>query len=143
LYYYIFLIATYRRISGSDLTATKPSAIPAAAMVIAVTYPSVRITFSCSSADPRQRPATSLSLIPEQAARCTAGQPLTAAKDPSCQAVTCIVFAALRDPGQRALIDDDVTDVMLGQRRVAAAQQRLPVQPNGVTAVEIGVPATR
>jgi hypothetical protein len=46
--YYIFLIATYRRTSGSDLTATSPSAIPAAAMVSAVTYPSVRITFSCS-----------------------------------------------------------------------------------------------
>jgi hypothetical protein len=46
LYYYIFLIATYRRTSGSDLTAASPSAIPAAAMVIAVAYPSVRITFS-------------------------------------------------------------------------------------------------
>jgi hypothetical protein len=122
LYYYIFLIATYRRISGSDLTATSPSAIPAAAMVIAVTYPSVRITFSCASADPGQRPATLLSLIPEQAARCTAGQLPTAAEDRSCQAVTCIVFAALRDSGQRALIDEDLTDDMLGQRRVAAAQ---------------------
>src|SRR5579862_2485919 len=48
--YYIFLIAIYRRTSGSDLTATSPTAIPAAAMVSAVTYPSVRITFSCSSA---------------------------------------------------------------------------------------------
>jgi hypothetical protein len=38
----------YRRTSGSDLTATSPSAVPAAAMVIAMTYPSVRITFSCS-----------------------------------------------------------------------------------------------
>ena len=46
--YYIFLIAIYRRTSGSDLTATSPAAIPAAAMAIAVTYPSVRITFSCS-----------------------------------------------------------------------------------------------
>ena len=47
LRYYIFLIAMYRRTSGSDLTATSPSAVPAAAMVIAVTYPNVRITFSC------------------------------------------------------------------------------------------------
>lgn len=45
---YIFLIAMNRRSSGSDLTATSPSAVPAAAMVIAVTYPIVRITFSCS-----------------------------------------------------------------------------------------------
>jgi len=35
----------YRRTSGSDLTATSPSAVPAAVMVIAVTYPSVRIIF--------------------------------------------------------------------------------------------------
>ena len=72
--YYIFLIAMYRRASGSDLTATTPSAVPAAAMVIAATYPSARITFSCSSAGPRQRPATWLSLIPEQAARRTGGR---------------------------------------------------------------------
>ena len=44
---HIFLIATYRRTSGRDLTAITPSPAPAAAMVIAVTYPSVRITFSC------------------------------------------------------------------------------------------------
>jgi hypothetical protein len=48
LRFYIFLIAMYRRTSGSDLTATSPSAVPAAAMVITTTYPSVRITFSCS-----------------------------------------------------------------------------------------------
>jgi hypothetical protein len=48
LRYYIFLIAMYRRTSGSELTATSPSAVPAAAMAIAVTYPSVRIAFSCS-----------------------------------------------------------------------------------------------
>src|SRR5271168_4292230 len=45
LRYYIFLIAMYRRASGSDLTATSPSAVPAAAIVIAVTCPSVRVTF--------------------------------------------------------------------------------------------------
>jgi hypothetical protein len=44
-YYYIFRIATYRRTSDRDLTATSASAAAAAAMVIAVTYPSVRITF--------------------------------------------------------------------------------------------------
>jgi hypothetical protein len=43
--YYIFLIVRYRRISGSDLTAISPSAAAAAAAVIAVTYPIVRITF--------------------------------------------------------------------------------------------------
>ena len=42
---HIFLIAMYRRASGSDLTATTPSAAPAAAAVIAVTYPSFCITF--------------------------------------------------------------------------------------------------
>jgi hypothetical protein len=41
--YYIFLIARYRRTSGSDLTATSPTATAAAAMAIVVTYPSVRI----------------------------------------------------------------------------------------------------
>ena len=58
-----------------------------------------------------------------------------------CQAMTCIVFATLPDSGQRGLIDDDVTDDMLGHRRVTASQQRLPVQPSGVTAVKVGVPA--
>ncbi len=53
LYCYIFLIATNRRTSGSDLTATTPSAAPTAAMVIAVTYPSVRITFLLLSGGPR------------------------------------------------------------------------------------------
>jgi hypothetical protein len=43
--YYIFLIARYRRTSGSDLNATSPSATAAAAMAIVVTYPSVRIIF--------------------------------------------------------------------------------------------------
>jgi len=43
--YYIFLIARYRRTSGSALTATSPSAAAAAARAIVVTYPSVRIIF--------------------------------------------------------------------------------------------------
>ena len=73
--YYIFLIATYRRTSGSDLTATTPSAAAPAAMVIAVTYPSVRITYLLSSTGPRQRPATLMSRIPERAARCAGGRP--------------------------------------------------------------------
>ena len=64
----------YRRASGSDLTATSASAVPAATMVIAVTYPSVRITFLLLLADPRQRPATLMSLIPEQAAHRTGGR---------------------------------------------------------------------
>jgi hypothetical protein len=34
---HIFLILTYRRTSGSDLTATSPSAAPPTAIVIAVT----------------------------------------------------------------------------------------------------------
>ena len=42
----IFLIARYRRVSGSALTATTPSASPAAARVIAVTYLSARIISS-------------------------------------------------------------------------------------------------
>ena len=41
----IFLIATYRRVSGSALTASTPTAIPATVRVIAVTYPSARIIF--------------------------------------------------------------------------------------------------
>ena len=55
-------------------------------------------------------------------------------------AITCTVVATLRHSGQRALIDEDVTDDMLGQRWIAASQQRLPVQPSGVTAVKAGVP---
>src|SRR5690348_15332354 len=46
---HIFVIATYRRTSGSDLTASTTSAAPAAAMVIATTYPSVLIRLSCSA----------------------------------------------------------------------------------------------
>jgi hypothetical protein len=65
------------------------------------------------------------------------GQLMTAPQDRLCQAITC----TLRYWGQRTLIDDDVTDDMLGQRRVAASQQRLPVQRSGVTAVKVGVPA--
>jgi hypothetical protein len=42
---HIFFIAMYRRTSGSDLTAITPSAAPAAAVVIAVTYPSFCIIF--------------------------------------------------------------------------------------------------
>jgi hypothetical protein len=48
---------------------------------------------------------------------------MTAPQDRLCQAIT----RTLRYWSQRALIDDDVTDDMLGQRRVAASQQRLPV----------------
>jgi hypothetical protein len=44
-YYYILRISRYRRASGSDLTASTPSVAAAAASVIAVTYPSVRIIF--------------------------------------------------------------------------------------------------
>ena len=43
--HYIFLIVRYRRITGSDLTATSPSAAAVAAMVTVVTYPIVRIIF--------------------------------------------------------------------------------------------------
>jgi len=43
--------------------------------------------------------------------------------------MTYIVFATLRDSGQRGLIDDDVTEDMLGQHLVAASQQRLPYSP--------------
>src|SRR5579863_10108040 len=94
---------------------------------------------------PRQRPATLMSLIPEQAARCTGGLAYylpAASQDRPGPAVTCIVVAALRDPGQRALIDEDGTGDRLGQRRVAASQQRLPVKPDGVPAIGVGVPAT-
>jgi hypothetical protein len=45
---HIFLIAIYRRMSGSALTASTPSAVPATVMVIAVAYPSARIISSCS-----------------------------------------------------------------------------------------------
>src|SRR5580658_7680674 len=91
--YYIFLIATYRRASGSDLTATTPSAAAPAARAIAVTYPSVRITYLLSSASPRRPPATSMSRIPERAARCAGGHPrppglLSASSRPSDLAVT-------------------------------------------------------
>jgi hypothetical protein len=42
---HIFLIARYRRTSGTDVTARIPSAAPAAVMVTAATYPSVRMMF--------------------------------------------------------------------------------------------------
>src|SRR5579862_6706889 len=85
-------------------------------------------------------------LIPEQAARCPGGLAYylpAAPQDRPGLAATCIVVAALRDPGQRALIDEDDTGDSLGQRRVAASQQRLPVQPDGVMAIGVGVPAAR
>src|SRR5690348_9210106 len=47
---HILLIAAYRRISGSALTASTPSAVPAAARVIAVAYPRARIIFLLLSA---------------------------------------------------------------------------------------------
>src|SRR5512146_2163081 len=40
---HIFLIATYRRMSGSALTASTPSAVPAAAKVTAMAYLRTRI----------------------------------------------------------------------------------------------------
>jgi hypothetical protein len=43
--FYIFLIVRYRRTSGSDLTATSPSAAALAAAVIVVMYPIARIIF--------------------------------------------------------------------------------------------------
>jgi hypothetical protein len=61
--------------------------------------------------------------------------------NPRAQAITCIVFATLRHPGQRALVDDDVTADVLRQRWVGASQQRLPVQADGVTTVKVSVPA--
>jgi hypothetical protein len=71
--------------------------------------------------------------------RRSGGQLLTAPEDRPYQATTCILFAALRYSGQRRLIDHDVTDDTLGQRRIEASQQRLPVQRGGVTAVKVGV----
>ena len=53
LFNYIFLIIRYRRTSGSDLTATSPSAAAQAAAVIVVMYPIARIiclSFICGSA---------------------------------------------------------------------------------------------
>jgi len=44
---------------------------------------------------------------------------------PAGSAASC---AAPRRRGQRALIGDDVTDNLFGQRRVAETQQRLPVR---------------
>ena len=55
--------------------------------------------------------------------------------------MTCIVFAALRHQGQRALIDHHVTGDRLGQSRVIDTPQRLPVKRDGVTLVK--VPAAR
>ena len=45
LYGYMFRAVRYRRTSGSDLTASSPSAAAATAMMTVVTYPSVRIIF--------------------------------------------------------------------------------------------------
>src|ERR1700693_293386 len=45
--------------------------------------------------------------------------------------------AAPRQRGQRAFIDDDVTDDLLGQCRVVESKQRLPVQHGSVTLVDV------
>jgi hypothetical protein len=58
---HIFLIFKYCRMSGADLTASSPRAEAAAAIVIAVMYPSVRIACLCSSADRRQRSRAGIS----------------------------------------------------------------------------------
>jgi hypothetical protein len=42
-----------------------------------------------------------------------------------------------RDP--RALIDDDITDDLLGHARIAESQQRLPVQAIGVAVIDVRV----
>ena len=67
------------------------------------------------------------------------GQLLAAQEDGLGQAARCIAFAVSRFRSQRALIDDDVADNMLGQGRVAESQERLPVQPGGVTLVDVPV----
>jgi hypothetical protein len=61
---------------------------------------------------------------------------LAAPVDRLSQAVTCLVFAGLLSRDQHALIGDDITDDILGQRRVAKHQQRLPVQRDRMTLVD-------
>jgi hypothetical protein len=46
------------------------------------------------------------------------GQLAGTPEDRLCQAISRIVFTALRHRGQRAFIDDGVTDDMPGRRRV-------------------------
>jgi hypothetical protein len=55
--------------------------------------------------------------------------------------MTCIGFAAPRRRRKRALIDNDVADDMLGQGGIAESQQRLPVQADAQTVVDVRVPA--
>jgi hypothetical protein len=69
------------------------------------------------------------------------GKLLTAPEGRLCQAMTCIGFAAPLRREERALIDEDVTDDMLGQGPIAQSQHRLPVQAGGVTIVNVSVPA--
>src|ERR1700729_4081841 len=100
----------YRRASGSPLTASTPRTAPRPTNSITTTYPSTRIIFLLLSAGPRPRPAALVAVLGGNPA--APGQPPAAesAGRPTLPATTRIVFAVLRQQGQRMLIDDDVTD---------------------------------
>src|SRR5579859_1535392 len=78
------------------------------------------------------RPLRAAAVLPRGAS----GQLLTPPEYRPSQAVTCLAFAVLLSRDQRALIDDDITDDALSQRRVVKHQQRLTVQRAGMTLVD-------
>ena len=53
-----------------------------------------------------------------------------------------ILLVAPRCRGAYALLDEDVTDDLLGQLSIVESQQRLPVQPGGVAVIDMRVPVT-
>src|SRR6478736_2498152 len=76
----------------------------------------------CTRTSVRRRPGGQLTETPE---------------DQLGQAISCLVFAALRHRGQRAFIDEGVTGDLPGRRRAVEIQQRLPVQRDGMTLVDL------
>ena len=137
----IFLIARYRRVSGSALTAITPSTIPATARVIAVTYPSARIIFLLPSGGsataardidiPHPGAGSAPVLMPVPA---SAGLPS------ACSSATCLI--AVLDGGRPARFVSLRSTAQEGppchaEGGVIERQQCLPVQRNGVTLVTV------
>src|SRR6185312_13365045 len=90
--------------------------------------------YMCTKTSVRRRPGGQLTETPE---------------DRLGQTISCLVLAALRHRGQRAFIDEGVTRDLPGRRRAVEIQQRLPVQRDGMTLVDLlaagrrGVPIRR
>ena len=132
----MFLIARYRRMSGSALTASTAQYHPQQGRQLTRMDPSTALT----RMHPRPPDNTSPDAPGPERRSCDAGPGGQLAETPDgrlCQATSCIVFAALRHRSQRAFIDEDVACDMPGRRGVAGIQQRLPVQRDGIMPVDL------